>query len=322
MQNAYSVYAIYSNARTPMPELHLPQGTIHVRDTGDRGGPAIVFVHGLLVDGTLWRKVVPRLEGEFRCVWPDWPLGSHPTPMRPDADLSPRGVAHIVAGALEALGLDDVTLVGNDTGGAICQLVVTEHPERIARLVLTDCDAFDNFLPPLFRPMQLLARIPGALTAAVQPLRLRPLRRLPIAYGMVTKRPIEHAVTDAWLRPFFTQRDVRRDTTKLLRGISRRDTLAAAERLFGFDRPALLAWAREDRAFPVEHARRLAAILPQGRVEEIADSLTFVPEDQPEVLARLIGDFVRATGYEAAGEPAAGAPAAGAPAGAGSHSAG
>jgi pimeloyl-ACP methyl ester carboxylesterase len=276
--------------------LTLPQGTIHVRDTGRPDGPPVVFVHGLLVDGSLWRKVVPSLEGELRCIWPDWPLGSHRTPMAPGADLSPRGVAHLVADALAAMELERVTLVGNDTGGAICQLVATERPERLGRLVLTDCDAFENFLPPMFRGLQIAARVPGLLNALVQPMRIRALRRLPMAYGLVTKRPIDHAVTDAWLRPFLQQREVRRDTAKLLRGITRRDTLAAAERLRRFERPTLLAWAREDRAFPVAHAHRLAALLPDARVEEIPDSLTFIPEDQPERLADAIARFVRESG--------------------------
>lgn len=264
------------------------------RDTGG-SGPPVVFLHGLLVDGTLWRKVVPRLEDRFRCIWPDWPLGSHRMPMDPAADLSPRGVAHLIADALEALDLHDVTLVGNDTGGAICQLLVTERPERVGRLVLTNCDAFDNFLPPLFRGFQVLARIPGALTAALQPMRVRALRRLPIAYGLVTKRKVDHAVTDAWLRPFLTDAGVRRDTGKLLRGISRRDTLAAAERLRAFDRPALVIWAAEDRVMPPEHGRRLAARLPHGRLLEIPDSYTLIPEDQPAPLARAIRAFIRET---------------------------
>ncbi len=299
-----------------MSELRLPQGTIHVRDTGNPAGPPIVFVHGFLVNGTLWRKVVPHLEADFRCIWPDWPLGSHGTPMERAADLSPRGIAHLVADALDALRLDDVTLVGNDSGGAVCQLLITERPERVGRLVLTSCDAFDNFPPKLFRPLLALARIPGALTAAVAPLRVRTLRRLPIAYGLVTKRPVEHAVTDGWLRPFFTQRGVRRDAARLLRGARRSDLLRAAERLRNFDRPALMAWAREDRLFPVEHAHRLAAILPQGRVEEIADSRTYLSEDQPERLADAIARFVRETAYAPAGT------AAPAPAGAGSQPAG
>ena len=107
----------------------LPQGTIHYSDSGS--GPTIVFVHGLLVNGTLWRKVVPRLEANFRCVVPDWPLGSHPEAMATDADLSPIGLAQIVADFLAALDLDDITLIGNDTGGAICNRRL-EHPSASA----------------------------------------------------------------------------------------------------------------------------------------------------------------------------------------------
>ncbi|MBA2566586.1 MAG: alpha/beta hydrolase [Thermoleophilaceae bacterium] len=277
---------------TPTTQIELSQGTIAVRDTGS--GEPIVFVHGLLVDGSLWRKVTPPLEGEFRCVAPDWPLGSHRTPMVAGADLSPRGVANLIADALEAMGLDDVTLVGNDTGGAICQLVATERPERIGRLVLTNCDAFENFLPPMFRPLQWLGRVPPLLTAALQPLRLSTLHRLPIAFGMLTERPLPRDVTERWVRPFLSQRGVRRDTAKLLRGIDKRDTLAAAAKLASFDRPALIAWA-PDNAFPVDHGRRLATILPQGRFVEVPDSRTFVSEDQPERLAELIAEFMHAT---------------------------
>src|SRR5262249_43931152 len=110
-----------------MSEAKLPQGTIHYRESGE--GPPIVFVHGLLVDGRLWRKVTPLLDGDFRCIAPDLPLGSHLTPMNSDADLSPPGLARIVAGFLQALDLQDVTLVANDTGGAISQITAAQHPE-------------------------------------------------------------------------------------------------------------------------------------------------------------------------------------------------
>ena len=281
-----------------MPDLTLPQGSINVRDTGS--GPPIVFVHGLLVDGTVWRKVVPLLSDEYRCIWPDWPLGSHKVPMNPDADLSPRGVAHLIADALEALGLDDVTLVGNDTGGAICQLLVTERPERVGRLVLTNCDAFEHFPPKQFKSLVWLARVPPLLTASVQPLRLRALRRLPMAYGLLTRDAIPGEVTDAWVRPFFGNRAIRRDTFKLLRGVDPADTLAAAERLGEFDRPALLVWGAADKAFRVEWAHRLAERLPRSRVEELPGARTFVMEDEPERLARLIADFARSEAGAAA----------------------
>lgn len=272
-------------------EIRLSAGTIRYRDVGE--GPPVVFLHGLLVDGSLWRKVVPAVAAEARCLVPDWPLGSHPMAMDPGADLSPRGVARLVAEFLAALDLEDVTLVANDTGGAIAQLLVTESPDRVGRLVLTPCDCFENFLPPAFRPMQYAARIPGALTLALQPLRARALRRLPVAFGWLTKRPVPDEVTDAWLAPFFADRGVRRDAHKLVRGISNRDTLDAATRLHAFDKPVLVAWAVEDRFFPESYGRRLATLFPQGRFVGIADSYTFVSEDQPERLAELVREFVR-----------------------------
>src|ERR671922_161104 len=112
-----------------MPEITLPQGTIRYRDQGD--GPPLVFVHGLLVDGRLWEPVVERLDGH-RCIVPDLPLGSHHVAMQPDADQTPTGVAKLIADLIAALDLRDVTLVGNDTGGALCQLVAARHPERLA----------------------------------------------------------------------------------------------------------------------------------------------------------------------------------------------
>jgi pimeloyl-ACP methyl ester carboxylesterase len=261
-------------------------------------------VHGLLVDGRLWRKVTPGLEGEFRCIVPDLPLGAHTIPMNPDTDVSPPGLARLVLEFLEKLDLRDVRLVGNDTGGALSQIAVTENPERVARLVLTPCDAFDNFLPPMFKGLQILARFQPALTAFVQPLRLRPLRRLPIAFGWLAKRPIDREVEDAWVRAFFTRREVRRDAARILRAIDSRHTEAAAERLRSFDRPTLIAWATEDKVFPLEHAHRLAGLLPDARVEEIPDSYSFVPEDQPDRLAELIRDFAgRGAGAQSAGSP-------------------
>ena len=269
--------------------VDLSSGRIRYRDTGD--GPPIVFVHGLLVDGRLWRKVTPALEGGFRCLTPDLPLGAHTVPMKPDADVTPPGLARLITEFMEKLDLRDVTLVGNDTGGALTQIAMTESPDRIARVVLTPCDAFDNFLPPMFKGLQILARFQPALTAFVQPLRLRPLRRLPIAFGWLTKRPVDREVEDSWVRAFFTNRQVRRDVTRILRAIDTRYTNEAAERLRSFDKPVLIAWATEDKVFPLEHAHKLAERLPDARVEEIADSYSFVPEDQPERLAELIRSF-------------------------------
>jgi pimeloyl-ACP methyl ester carboxylesterase len=273
--------------------VELSQGSVALQDSGE--GEPLLFVHGLLVDGRLWRKVVPRLDGSFRCLVPDLPLGSHRAPMRADADLSPPGLARLLAELIEELELERVTLVGNDTGGAISQITAANHPERIGGLVLTNCDAFDNFLPPAFRPLQYAARVPGLLTAALQGMRLAPVRRLPIAFGWLIKHGRDDRLLGDWVRPFLSDGAIRRDTTKVLKGISPRYTNEAAERLRSFERPALLAWAREDRFFKATYAERLAQTIPGARLEWIEDSYTFVPEDQPARLAELIRDFVGST---------------------------
>jgi pimeloyl-ACP methyl ester carboxylesterase len=271
--------------------IKLPEGNIHYREFGE--GPPIVFVHGLLVDGRLWRKVTPLLERNFRCIVPEFPLGSHPEPLNPDADLSPPGIARIVAGVLDGLDLKDVTLVANDTGGAISQITAANHPERIGRLVLTNCDAFENFLPPAFRPMQWAARVPGGLTAMMAGMRFAPLRRLPNAYGRLIKRDFADAPTREWVDPFLTDKGIRRDVIKVLKGIDPKYTFEAAEKLRTFDRPTLLAWAVEDRFFKLSFAERLAETINGAKLERIEDSYTFVSEDQPERLASLIEAFAR-----------------------------
>jgi pimeloyl-ACP methyl ester carboxylesterase len=276
-------------------ELRLSQGTIRYREVGDPTDPPVVFVHGLLVNGLLWRKVAPRVaQRGLRCIVPDLPLGSHELAMAPGADLTPGGIARLVADFVAELGLQDVTLVGNDSGGAICQLLVTRRPERVGRLVLTNCDAYEHFLPLLFRYLQLVARIPGAPAVALQMLRVPLLRRLPIAYGWLVKRPLPRAIADAYVGPILRDAGVRRDATAFLRGVDKRETLAAAERFGAFERPVLVVWAPEDRVFPLRDAERMVAAFPDARLETIADSRAFVPEDRPEPLADLIADFARA----------------------------
>ncbi|HEX4186906.1 MAG TPA: alpha/beta hydrolase [Solirubrobacteraceae bacterium] len=273
-----------------MNEVRLPQGTIRYRDLG--AGEPIVLVHGLLVNGELWRDVAPTLAEDFRVIVPDWPLGSQQLPLHPDADLSPLGLAQLVADFLAALELENVTLVGNDTGGAISQLVAIHHPERVARLVLTPCDAYENFLPPAFRPLQWLARLPGSVFVLSQALRSPAARRLPLAYGWLMKRP-DDALTGSWLAPARESRAIRREVAAILKGISPRYTLAAAERFGEFTRPVLLAWAPEDRFFKLRYAERMARDFPDARLELIEDSLSFVPLDQPARTAELIAGFAR-----------------------------
>jgi pimeloyl-ACP methyl ester carboxylesterase len=279
-----------SEALGPARTLELSEGRIRAHVTGE--GPPIVFVHGLLVNANLWRKVVPRLEGCTR-VTLDLPLGSHLEPMPAGADLSAPGLALMIAEAIEALELDEVTVVGNDTGGGLTQLMAVRRPERLARLVLTSCDAFENFPPRFFRIVLAPAQIPGAIPVVFAGMRLRPLRRLPIAYGWLSNEPIEREAEDSFVLPPLAEGGIRRDLRKVLAGLDSKYTLDAAARLTAFDKPVLIAWSTDDRFFPPAHAERLAKVLPNARLEWIEGARSFSPEDGPERLADLIGSFVR-----------------------------
>jgi pimeloyl-ACP methyl ester carboxylesterase len=269
--------------------ITLEQGTIRYRETGQ--GTPLVFVHGLLVDGRLWRDVVPALSAGHRCIVADWPLGAHQQALAPGADRSPRGIAHLIADFLAALDLGDVTIVANDTGGAISQILASERPERIRALVLTNCDCLENFLPPMLRPLQWLAHVPGAYRLLAQAARSARVRRSPLGFGMLSHRPLPDELTADWLAPLL-RADIRADALATLKAIDRRDTLAAARRLSERPLPTLLAWATDDLIFPQRYAERLAAMIPGARLEPIADSRAFVPQDQPARLAELVAAFV------------------------------
>src|SRR5712692_755090 len=219
-------------------EVSLPQGTVRYCDQGT--GPTLVFIHGLLANSLLWSRVIPRLVSHFRCIAPDLPLGAHSHPLQPDADLSPLGVAHLVADFLEALDLHEVTLIGNDTGGAICQLVIAHHPTRITRLVLTNCDAFEHFFPPLFSPFHYGARLFGIQFAnfLAWTLHARFVQRTFV--GALAHHRLDLAELDAIFSPLLHLPGVRRDMTRFLKAVSRRSTLDAAQTFSSFRHPVLL----------------------------------------------------------------------------------
>jgi pimeloyl-ACP methyl ester carboxylesterase len=278
-----------------MSQIELSAGTIEYTDTGG-DGPVLVLLHGLMMDASLWDGVIAGLAADYRCVAPTLPLGAHRLPMRPDADLSLPGIARLVAEFMDRLDLDDVTLAGNDTGGALVQLLMAEDAGQVGRVVLVSCDAFDNFPPGLTgKTLVLTGRLsPRMFGLFMQQMRLRPVRRLPIAFGWLTRRG--DAATARWMNPVLTQPGIRRDAVRMLRALRAAASepgllVAAAERLPEFKHPALVVWASEDRVMPPEHGGRLAGLLPQGRLVEVADSYTLIPLDQPVRFAQIIREF-------------------------------
>lgn len=278
-----------------MPEVQLSAGAIDYQDTGGPG-PAIVFLHGLAMDGRVWRNVIPGLREDYRCVLPTLPLGAHRQPMRADADLSLRGLGKLVAEFLERLDLNEVTLCFIDWGGA--QTMIADRlTDRVARLVLCACEAFENYPPGIpGRLAALSAKLPGGLSVMRRALLSRPLRELPFTFGAMSKRGVPDELMRDWLQPL-ARAEIRRDLAKYAGDTKqgKRDMFAATGALSSFDRPVLVIWATEDRLMPRDHGRRLAGAFPDGRLVEIADSYTLITEDQPAKLTQHIRDFLSET---------------------------
>ncbi|TCC46964.1 alpha/beta hydrolase [Kribbella pittospori] len=275
-----------------MNEIALSAGSVQYIDTGG-GGPVVVLLHGLMMDASLWDSVIADLATDHRCIAPTLPLGAHRHPMDPGADLSLPGIASLVGEFLERLDLQNVVLVGNDTGGALVQLVIRDGAKRVGRVVLASCEAFDNLPPGLTgKTLALSSRLsPTLFGAFMQQLRLRAVRRMPMAFGALTKRG--DATTARWIRPLLEQPEIRRDTVRMLRAAFADSNLLqdAANGLVDFDQPALILWAGDDRVMPVDHGRRLADLLPQADFATVEDSYTLIPLDQPAHLVRLIRQF-------------------------------
>jgi len=276
--------------------LELAGGEIDYFERGE--GPTLVFCHGWLANANLWRKVIDRLASEFRCLALDLPLGSHRTPMRPDADLSPAGVAGLIAEAIELLDLTDVTLVGNDSGGAYSQIALTRHSrkleDRVSRLVLTSCETpYDEWPPPPFDGLPTAAQDPAVLGELLGALEDPAVRATPVAYGLLLKHRVDAEASDSYALPASRDESVLRDVAKAMAATSTEPVRTAGERLIAeAELPTLLIWSREDEIFPLAHAERYANALAGGRLATIDDAYSFTPEDQPRAVSAAIRDFV------------------------------
>jgi pimeloyl-ACP methyl ester carboxylesterase len=272
-----------------MPIIDLPQGRIQYRLAGPENGadPPVVLLHGLLVNCELWTQVAHDLAARgIRSYALDLPLGSHSMALRPDADLSPRGLARLIISFLEALELTGVTLVGNDTGTALCQFVIDIDDTRIARLVLTDGDAFDQFPPPSLRPVFRLGRRPVGVYALMSMMRPTWIRQR--VQGQNVSKPLDPALTRRWITSALADRGVRRDTAKFLRGVDPTDLLEVSTRLRRFTKPVVVLWGDADRFFTMDLAHRLCETFPDARLVEIPSGRTFFPLDEPLLVANEI----------------------------------
>lgn len=274
--------------------VDLAQGSIHYKEYGT-GGEPVVFVHGFAVDGRLWEPVARRLANAgLHCFVPTWPFGSHRTPMHPDADLAPPAAARLVLDFLAGLDLTGVTIVGNDSGGAVTQMAITTDASRVARVVLTNCDSFENFPPGIFKMLGKLSGLPGAGFGLAQAMRFEPVIRSSVGFGdlNVERQPIE--LLRSFLAPMLADKRVRRDAMKFFGGSDPRDTLAAGAKLRDLDVPALIVWGTKDTLFPMSDAERLRDAFMDATLVEVPGAKTFVPLDRPVEVAEAIAAFVAA----------------------------
>jgi pimeloyl-ACP methyl ester carboxylesterase len=278
-----------------MPTIELPHGPVEYRVAGpaDSAVAPVVFVHAFLAGGSVWSDVAELLAAEgIRSYAPTWPLGAHRLPMKPDADQSPRGVARHILAFLDALDLDDVTLVGSDTGGALTQFVFDTDPRRIGRVVLTNCDAFDTFPPFPFTVVFRLLAGERRLRVNLLPMRLRAFRHSLLGFGSLANT-FDAAMTRAWIEPALTDERVRRDTVRFLRAVDPADLLDVSTRLGNYRKPVRVVWGTADRVFTTALGRRLHRAFHDAEFVEVPGARTFVQLDAPRVLADQIADLTR-----------------------------
>ena len=277
--------------------IDLPQGKLAYRVAGPAASdrPPVVLVHGLLVDARLWEPVATRLASEgIRSYAPTLPLGSHQWPLNAGADLSPRGIAQLVLDFIQALDLRGVTIAGNDTGGAICQIVLGTDTSRISAAVLTDGDAFGTFPPLALAPLFRALRYPGLVAGIARTLRSQGMRHGPLAYGLLASGPLDPGLTRDWTRPL-ASKAIRRDLAKFARQVRPRVLLEAASQFGQFAGPVRVLWGENDPYFRLKLGRQLAEAFPGGTLTTVPGGRTFLPLDHPgqvagEIMAAGQGD--------------------------------
>ena len=264
-------------------------------DYVERGsGPTVVLLHGVMMSPTVWDGLMPLLPPGYRYIRPLLPLGAHRRPMRDGADLSLTGQVRVLAEFLQALDLTDVTLVHSDWGGGL-HLTAHRLDQRIGRMIILPCEAFDNFPPGLpGRVVGWAARIPGGLQLGARQLRISWMRRSPLLLGQMAKRPIPDDLISGWTAPVLTDPLVRRDLRRYATSRFPKQTLIDhTEALRHFDGDALVVWSPQNRVMPPSHGRQLTDLMPRARLVEIADAYVLSMLDQPAAVAAEISAFLR-----------------------------
>lgn len=245
-------------------------------------GPVALFVHGVLLNGHLWRHQLAGLSDIRRCIAPDLLAHGH-TQIDAGQDVSVTANAHMLAQFLDALGIDRVDLVGNDSGGGICQIFAALYPSRLRSLVLSNCDAHDNWPPDAFKPFVEMVAAGGLADTLKAMLDDKAVYRSEQALGPAYEHPerVSDDTIETYLRPFLAPAQRTRDLERFVGAFDCRHTLAIEDKLRQVQAPTFIAWGTDDIYFPVEWSHWLAQAIPgTKRRVEFEGARIFFPEER------------------------------------------
>ena len=272
-------------------------GPLAWRSSGS--GPTIVFFAGALANGDLWRDVVVALEDRYRCITIDLPLGAHPWPLSPGADRSATSLARLLLDCVELLEVEDATVVANDTAGGLLLLsLATGHPAlgRVGRLVLTNCENYDQFPPDKLKKAVAVARALPRLARAAMRLQIWLQHRSPAlrrrGISAVAASGLDDERVESLSEPARRDHRVVGDLVAALAGERPQLLIDAAQAIPRFDRPVLVIWGDACDFFPMAGAQRLASDFPQATLVLVPGAKTWVPVDNPAAVADAIAKFV------------------------------
>ena len=258
-------------------------------------GPALVFFAGALANHDLWRDVVAALQDRYRCITIDLPLGAHPWPLSPGADRSATSLARLLLDCLDLLEVEDATVVANDTAGGLLLLsLATGHPGlgRAGRLVLTNCESYDQFPPDKLKKATAACRAFPRLARTGLRLQFRSSAARRRGIATVTASGLDDERAESFFGPIRRDRRVAGDMVAAVAGERPQLLIDAAGAIPGFDRPVLVIWGESCEFFPITYARRLVSDFPRAALLSVPGAKTWVPVDNPAVVADAIGTFV------------------------------
>ena len=274
-----------------MKTIQLGQNTLEYQEKGK--GQAIIFIHGAFSNQHTWRKIIPELSKHYRCITPNWPFGAHKQPLSGQTDLSPKGVTALIHEFIEALHLEKVVLVANDTGGAYAQIFASKYQKKVAKLILSNCEGLEVFPPKKFSSLPKMVKLPGYTHLIAQAFKLKPFLKTPTTFGLLSNSLSKEELFDLYAKNFSQHKSIRRDFKKLAIGWHPKHTQEAAIKLKNFESPVLVMWGGEDvKLFPVTLGKRITSIFPNAQFVEIPNSLTYIQEDQPKAMVQEIAKFL------------------------------